>query len=202
MDGARALAAGLAALALALSPAQVQAEPALEATLIERSDKIIVQLAELQETGALDNAAALRVIQAEMSPLLDFEQLTKQAMGKYWRRTDEGARRQIVAAFRELLEKTYAKVVAQYSGQQVEPLGVKPLPGDKFSVVLKIRGGGKSAEVDYIFSAVDGEYLIGDIKVEGISLVANYRRQFASVIKKEGTDALVGKLQQLAAAKF
>lgn len=195
-----AAAAALAMLALTAAPAFAGQEVA--ETLIQRSDAIIAQLAELRQNDALDNDAALHLIQMEMSPLFDFERLTKRAMGKYWRRTEPPTREAIVAAFRELLERTYAKVLAQYSGQQVELLSVAGLPDDELSVVLTVSDGSKSAEVEYVYAPADAGYLIGDIKVEGISLVANYRRQFASVIRQDGAEALVDKLHELAAAKF
>ena len=62
--------------------------------------------------------------------------------------------------------------------------------------------GGRTASIEYICREIaDGDYAVSDIKVEGVSLVANYRRQFGSIIKKTGIDGLIQKLQTMAAAR-
>lgn len=190
-----------AALALPVAaPAAVEAATA--ADLIERSNRIVGQLTQLKQKEALTGWAALEVIQREMSPLLSYEKLTRRAMGKHWRRTDEQVRAEIVLAFRTLLENTYAKVLAQYSGQQVELVSSEPDGEDAISVVLKIQDEAKSVDINYLFEKVEGDYRVVDIKVEGISLVANYRRQFSSVIAKDGAAVLAEKLRRLAAVKM
>jgi phospholipid transport system substrate-binding protein len=41
-----------------------------------------------------------------------------------------------------------------------------------------------------------GEWKVVDLVVDGVSLVSTYRGSFASEIKKNGLEALIGKLSQ------
>lgn len=202
MRVARCGAAGVAVVAaLAVAPV-ARAEEAAEVAdnLVRQSNRVIARLVALQGDGELDADSALEVIRSDMSPLLDFQRLAQRAMGKYWRRAEEEERARVVAAFRGLLENTYAKVLRKFSGQKVELVSAKDLAEGKSSVVLKVFDAENSAEIDYVFEESEGgETLISDIKVEGVSLISNYRRQFASIIKKSGVDGLVEKLEQLAA---
>lgn len=190
-------------------PAQAVADEAAAVAdlLLKRSNAVVTQLTGLSEAGQLDSQAALKTIQSEMSPILDFAQLTKRAMGKHWKKADEAQRARVTDAFRALLENTYAKLLTKYSGQQVSLVEAKAI-GDKgdISVLLRVGDGRKTADIDYIFTPTDasgaGGHLVGDIKVEGVSMVANYRRQFSSAISKEGVDGLVTKLQALAEKKL
>ena len=185
-------------------PAQADKADDVSRMLMKRSNAVIAKLSALRSEENLNNQTALKIIQAEMSPLLDFGQLTKRAMGKHWRKASDLERSDVTEAFRDLLESTYAKVLAKYSGQKVALVDAALLGSSgKVSVVLEVRGeDGPAAEIDYIFSPTDDGYLIGDIKVEGISLVANYRRQFASEISDTGIEGLVAKLRKLAEKKI
>ena len=83
------------------------------ARLTEVNNRIISGLVVLKANGALDAQGALSLIQTEASSLMDFNKLTRQAMGKHWRKADDTIRTRIVDLFRVLLEVTYAKVFAK-----------------------------------------------------------------------------------------
>ena len=85
--------------------------------MTEVNNRIISGLVVLKANGALDAQGALSLIQTEASSLMDFNKLTRQAMGKHWRKADDTIRTRIVDLFRVLLEVTYAKVFAKYSGK-------------------------------------------------------------------------------------
>lgn len=189
--------------AVAVVPAQAAKEQEISDMMLNKSNSIVEQLQLLRDSGNLSRFVTLDIIRKDMSPLINFAELTKKAMGKHWRRTDDNVREEIILNFRALLENTYAKVFAQYSGQQVKPVSSEVLENGDISVVLQISGNNKSANINYIFSEdVAEDYFISGIKVEGISLVANYRRQFATIISREGAPALAKRLRSMAAAKI
>ncbi|MCH9704616.1 MAG: ABC transporter substrate-binding protein [Proteobacteria bacterium] len=181
------------------------AEPEeLAKDLVEKSNAMITQLVTLKQQNELTSQSALAVIQKNISPSLDFNRMTQRAMGKHWKKTDEAIRNDIAVAFQALLENTYAKVLAQYSGQKVKLLKSNTIAGGKkVSVLLQVYGGSKVAELDYIFEQNgNNDHRVTDIKVEGVSLTANYRRQFAAVLRKTGAAGLAAKLQQMASKKL
>lgn len=170
--------------------------------LAARKDAVVRELKNLQSAGNLSAEAALLLIQKEMSPIIDFDKLASQATGKYWRRAKETEKAEIAAAFQTLMEATYAKILAQYSDQSVKILSSKLREDGKTEVAVEISGGQRTVNVDYIFHELEsGEMRIIDIKVEGVSLLSNYRRQFAGIIKKAGTAGLAAALKKLAAKK-
>lgn len=190
---AAVLSAALALQAAALEPQEIADD------LLARNNAMVDELAALNDAGELSQQGALELIQKHASPKLDFAKLTQRAMGKNWRKADDDAKAKLQAAFQALLENTYAKLLTGYRGQKIQLAEVKPR--DKgASVVLEILGGA-GAKIEYVCREVGGDYAVGDIKVEGISLVANYRRQFAAVIKAGGIDGLVAKLEELAAER-
>lgn len=171
------------------------------ARLTEVNNRIISGLVVLKANGALDAQGALSLIQTEASSLMDFNKLTRQAMGKHWRKADDTIRTRIIDLFRVLLEVTYAKVFAKYSGQIIKVIEAKTLVDGDIAVIMEVSDGSKAAEIEYTFSPnEDGEYLVGNIKVEGISLIANYRRQFSKIISAKGVEGLAEKLESMTAS--
>ena len=200
-NGLVAAAAVLLSAALAFSAAaQLQPEEVAK-DLAEHNNAMVAGLKELRESDNLTQQAALELMQEHASPKLDFAKLTQRAMGKHWRKADDAAREKLQAAFRQLLENTYAKLLSGYGGQEVKLLSSAARANGGASVVLEVQGG-RTAMIEYVCREEgEDDYAVEDIKVEGISLVANYRRQFGAVIKKSGIDGLVTKLQEMAASR-
>ncbi len=195
-----AAAALLSAMLSFSAAAQLQPQEVAE-DLLMRNNNMIAGLQQLRADGELTQQAALALMQEHASPKLDFAKLTQRATGKHWRKADDDARAKLQAAFRQLLENTYAKLLSGYGGQEVRLAEAKARANGGASVVLEVQGA-RTALITYIcYQTEDGDYAVSDIKVEGISLVANYRRQFGAVIKKSGIEGLVSKLQELASAR-
>ena len=181
----------LAALFFTLPSAASPAD--LAADLAGRNNQVVRELQQLQANDDLTANTALALIQRQISPIMNFPRITRLALGKHWRRADEQQRAVITAAFRVLLERTYAKVLARYSDQEVDIVDAKQQADGKIMVRMAVQGGGKRVHIDYIY----GGEKVEDVKVEGVSLIANYRRQFSQIIRQSGVAGLVAKLELL-----
>ena len=166
--------------------------------LAVRNDAIISEVRTLKDGDLLTPENTLELIRKELSPIIDYRRLAGQATGKYWRRAKDDEKERIIAAFRKILEDTYAKVLSRYSDQKVVLIESK-LRGDNTVLVgVEVRDGDKTARIDYIFYEKNGAMKITDVLVEKISLLDTYRRQFAQIAKKEGTAGLAKRLETLA----
>ncbi len=166
--------------------------------LAVRNDAIISEVRALKDGDLLTPENTLELIRKELSPIIDYRRLAGQATGKYWRRAKDDEKERIIAAFRKILEDTYAKVLSRYSDQKVVLIESK-LRGDNTVLVgVEVRDGDKTARIDYIFYEKNGAMKITDVLVEKISLLDTYRRQFAQIAKKEGTAGLAKRLETLA----
>ena len=50
--------------------------------------------------------------------------------------------------------------------------------------------------IDYSMSPADDEWKVFDIFTDEVSLVKNYKRQFRRVIREEGWDGLIGRMEK------
>lgn len=165
-----------------------------ETEIVEASRETIAELAKLRAADNLNSATAMGVIQTIISPSFDYPVLTRSVLGKQWRKTNEEQRVKLAELFQKLLEKTYASALAKFSDESIEhEPGVQK--NGKGTVTVVVLSDGKKINIEYLLTEKDGVWNIMDVRIEKVSLLANYRRQFASVIRKGGVDELVALLE-------
>jgi phospholipid transport system substrate-binding protein len=131
-------------------------------------------------------------------PLFDFNEMAMRSLGPQWRRINSEQRKEFVATFTKLLEKTYADQIDIYNGQQVLYTG-ESVDGDYAQVESRIIDkDGQTYSVTYRLHKVDGIWKIYDVVAENISLVNNYRSQFTRVIAKSSFEELLKTMKEKA----
>jgi phospholipid transport system substrate-binding protein len=157
------------------------------------------------EADALSNDPELlsRRVEELIVPHVDFNTMTKLAVGKHWRRADAGQKTELVSEFKDLLMNTYAGALSEYKGQTITFLPFRPERRDDRAVVRSQfnQGGGSGAvPVIYKLREKDG-WSIYDIEVNDLSLVTSYRSAFSNEISKGGIEGLIGTMKQRNAGK-
>jgi phospholipid transport system substrate-binding protein len=150
-----------------------------------------------KEIQAGNRAKLLQVINAKVLPHFDFESMTSLAMGQNWRTATPEQKKQLVDAFRTLLVRTYASALAAYSDQKFDfrPLRAKPTDTDVVVQVRVLQPGSQPVPIDYSMEKTPSGWKAYDVSVGGVSLVANYRTEFATVVRSSGIDGLIRNLQ-------
>ncbi|HEB95597.1 MAG TPA: ABC transporter substrate-binding protein, partial [Sedimenticola thiotaurini] len=130
----------------------------------------------------------------------DFERMSRLALGRHWRKASEQQRQAFVAAFRQLLVRTYATALLNYSDEQIvyKPLRQEPTGKEAVVNTLVSEPGGAPVPIDYrLHLGSDGHWRVYDVIVDGVSLVSNYRSSFGSEIRRRGMDGLIRKLETM-----
>jgi len=141
---------------------------------------------------------ALAFAKQKILPHIDFERMTRLAVGRAWRTADARQREALVANFSTLITRTYASAIDAYDGHetQIDPLELSP--GDK-DVIVRSRfkkAGAQPVEVDYAMAKSAEGWKVYDISVENVSLVITYRAQFGEEIVRSGIDGLIRSLAE------
>jgi len=68
--------------------------------------------------------------------------------------------------------------------------------GDKAMIYTDIVDKNLEVPIIYKLQENEGKWLIYDMKIENVSLIVNYRRDFESIIRKEKFAGLVDKITQ------
>jgi phospholipid transport system substrate-binding protein len=126
-------------------------------------------------------------------PYLDEVTMAKLALGKNWRKASKQQKREFVAAFRDLLVRTYAKSLLEFSGQSFK-FAPTFVDDDVVKTTVKaevLQPNGPAVPLVYRMRAKKDTWKIYDIKVGGISLVTSYRGTFTQEVRKRGLDGLL-----------
>lgn len=129
-------------------------------------------------------------------PNIDFDTMTKLAVGKFWRDADDEQKRELVAQFRTLLLNTYTGALTEYSGETITFEPFRPESREDRAVVRSTfsQSGGDDVPVVYKLREKDG-WSIYDIEVNTISLVTSYRSAFTNEIDQGGIAGLINTLK-------
>jgi phospholipid transport system substrate-binding protein len=144
------------------------------------------------DVRAADRRRAVRQITDE---IFDFEETARRAMAQHWRSLTPAQRREFVEAFSDLLERAYMSKIELYSGEKILYPGER-VEGDVATVSTRIiTKKGAEVPIDYRMLKRGDRWRIYDVSIEGVSLVANYRTQFNSVIRTSSYDELLRKMR-------
>ncbi len=171
----------------AMTPDQLVKKTADDVIEVIKNDKDI-QAGNQQKIFALAEEKIL--------PNFDFEKVSRLVLGKNWTNASAEQRASFQAEFKTLLLRTYATALSKYKNQAIEYKPFRMEAGaDSATVKTAIQQpGGEPISVDYTLSKKGDDWKVYDIVIEGVSLVTNYRSQFAQEIRQNGLDSLVKKL--------
>lgn len=127
----------------------------------------------------------------------DFTTMSKLVLAKYWKRFDAAQREEFLKEFKDFLAHRYGDRIDRYEQEKVEIVGERSAKGGDAIIQTRIdRPRAEAILVDYRLRSREGAWRVIDVKIEGISLVSNYRDQFHEVLSRGGPDKLLAKLRE------
>ncbi|HTY98736.1 MAG TPA: ABC transporter substrate-binding protein [Rhodocyclaceae bacterium] len=140
---------------------------------------------------------AIDLVETKVLPYFNFNRMTALAVGKDWRQASPAQQKQLADEFHTLLVRTYSKALTEYRSQTIS---FKPLKAQAGDTDVTVRSqinqpGAKAIDLDYSLEKGDKGWKVYDIAVGGVSLVTNYRSEFAQQISQGGIDGLIKRLQ-------
>ena len=162
------------------------------------ADDVISEIKKDKDIKAGDRAKIYKLAEEKILPNFDFERICRLVLGKNWRSMSVDQRNMFQEEFRVLLLRTYAIALSKFRDQSIEFKPLRMKSSDKVVLVKTeiTQSGGQPIDVNYALSNSTGKWLVFDIVIEGVSLVTNYRSQFASQVKNNGIEDLLKKLSE------
>ena len=181
-----------------LMPSVVLAEVPVPQTLIKNSsDRMQKALKENKATIEKNPSFVYGLVDKILLPNFDFSKMSKLALGKNWRKASTAQRERFIGEFRLLLVRTYSIAMLEFTDGDIIFL---PFRGDlakkKVKVKMEIaRPNGPSIPMALsMYLSKQKKWMVYDVKIDGISLVTNYRSSFAKEIRNDGIDKLIDNL--------
>lgn len=187
-----AIAVGLMC-AVGVARAEVVAPDVLIAATVQDVLSIVKQDKDIQ---AGNQKKILALVDAKVLPHFDFTRMTQLAAGKHWRTATPEQKKALVAEFRNMLVRTYAKAFSEYRNQTIDVLPFKMAVGATDATVKTAinKPGGQPISVDYEMRKNADGWKAFDIVIGGVSMVMSYRGTFDSEVQQNGIEGLIKTL--------
>ena len=160
------------------------------------TDEILAIVRADKELQAGNPQKVMQLVESKVLPHFNFTRMTQLAVGRNWRQATPDQQRVLTEEFKMLLVRTYTTAFSLYRNQTVDYRPVRMTPTDTEVVVKSLikQPAGQPIAIDYSMEKLAGTWKVYDVKIEGISLVENYRNTFNGEIQRGGVDGLIRTL--------
>ena len=160
------------------------------------TDEVLALIRADKDIQAGNQKKVLELVEAKILPHFNFTTMAQLAMGRNWKQANPEQQKRLIAEFRTLLVRTYTLAFVQYRNQSVDYKPLRMAANDTDVVVQSLikQPSGAPVAVDYNMEKTGDGWKVYNMKIEGISLVENYRNTFNTEIQKNGVDGLIKSL--------
>lgn len=183
---------------VAFTATAAHAEVAPDVLVKSTAEEVLEIVKKDKDIQAGDQKKIFSLAEEKILPNFNFDRVSQLVLGRGWAKATPEQQQAFQREFRSLMLRTYATALSKYRNQTIEYKPLRSQPGDKEATVktLILQPGGQPVGVDYTLENSAGSWKVYDIVIEGVSLVTNYRGQFATEIKQSGIDGLIQKLAE------
>jgi len=130
--------------------------------------------------------------------IFDFDEISRRAVARQWNRFSDAEKKSFSDVFAQFLGNTYIdKIQGEYHNEKIVYIG-QELYQDRYAEV-KTQIMRESLQIPLYYRMIkesNGQWKVYDVIVEGVSLVKNYRTQFANILRKEKPEQLIERLKK------
>lgn len=158
-----------------------------------RHDEVSERLRDDPPSAARDTAVG-----AIIDDLIDFEAMSRDALGTHWGEMSAAQQAEFVSLLRQLTRNRYLSELQHILEFEVEyGAETEVTGGTRVSTSARSRTERRAepVEITYSMHNVGGTWRVFDVTTDGVSMVANYRRQFHSIVSEHGIEGLLGRMR-------
>jgi phospholipid transport system substrate-binding protein len=145
-----------------------------------------------------DVARIVALVDAKVMPLINFQLMTKNAVGRRWNDASPEQQKRLQQEFKALLVRSYSGALTQVKNQTVEVKSpMLKLSDAEVEVRTLVVGGKEDIQLSYRLENSTGSWKIFNVNVLGVWLVDNYRTIFGQQLSAGGIDGLINYLAGL-----
>ena len=171
--------------------AVAETEPKVQ--LQKSVDEILKILQSEELKGAEKKEERHQRILSVVEDMFDFREMARSSLGQSWNTLTPEEQDKFVKLFTGLVEQRYIGKIDSYDNQKV--VYKKALVrDDRAMIYTAVVDKDLEVPIVYRMERTGDKWLVYDVKIENVSLIVNYRRDFDSIIRKEQFAGLVEKI--------
>lgn len=188
----------VAALGLTLAAQAVAAPKAPDETLKTAVAEIQDLLAKNHVKYKADKPSYFKMVDEKIVPHFDVPYIARSVLARNWKTATPEQQTRFQEAFKNMLIRSYADAMLEnYDSVKVEWKPVRMADGATDATVNTslLRNGKPPVGIGFSMRLVSDDWKIADITIENLSLVQNFRGQFASELKKNDLNSLITRME-------
>lgn len=134
-------------------------------------------------------------ITALINGRFDFKRMSQQVLATNWKKASQEQKENFVDLFSRSLQTSYMGRLEAYTDETVE-FTKERIKKKKAKVNTLIITKTIEIPINYKLHNKNSQWLIYDVAVEEVSLVRSFRSSYQSIVKKEGIDGLLLKMEK------
>lgn len=176
-----------------LAPLAVFAQETPDVLVKRVTDEVLTIVRTDKDIQNGNSRKVVDLVEQKVLPHFNTQRITALAVGREWRKATPEQQQRLSKEFIDLLVRTYSNALTAYRDEKIRYKPLKMAAADTDVVVMAevLKPGGSPIQLDYNLEKMDAGWKVYDISVGGISLVTNYREQFAQEIRNGGIDGLI-----------
>ena len=182
---------GLFLIATILGAAAVQAETTPTEDVRTSVEAVIALLKDDQ----LDRDIRRDKMREVIDKRFDFRAMSQRTLATNWKKASDSEKQKFTELFAELIQNSYVSKIESYTNEPREYPAEKK-KGRKAVVTTLIITSSAEIPVNYSVYQKDGSWLVYDVIIEGVSLISNYRSSYQEIVKKDGFDGLLARMDE------
>jgi len=150
----------------------------------------------LQNDPAQSTQTRSQAIHQIIERNFDFALMAKDSLGPAYERLSGAQRQQFTQTFSYLFQDSYTRLVINFLKKENIQYGKETTEGAKARVETAIVRTNESIPVTYLMHTAPQGWVLYDVIVDGVSILQNYKTQFAQVIRTQSFEFLLNKMQE------
>ncbi len=129
----------------------------------------------------------------------DFESICRIVTGRYWKSASDEQKARFTSAFKKLSVATYASNFSSFSGEKFQTEGSE---ADHEALIVRTTlrpTQGEPVTLNYLLRQSNEHWRIMNVVAQGVSDLSLKRADYTAVIKTEGFDSLINRLEKKSA---
>ncbi len=161
----------------------------------DTSNEIKLLLKRDRDLLTSDPVYVYKMVDEVLVPHFDLNRISGLVLGRYWKRATADQKETFKHEFKRMLVRTYATAFSELDDWNINFLQTRA--GKKENDVMvrtKITRNGPPVAVDYRMRDKGEGWKVYDVKIEGMSLITNYRSSFNRLMRTGGMNGLLTHL--------
>ena len=194
----RSISKGILFLFLTLTALTLHAEKKQEQIMQEPINQLHEALINIM---IISNSTSFEERYEYLEPIIsknfDIALISKVILSRFWKSIDGETKIKFIDLFKKLTISTYVSRFDSYNNQIFKNVSIEQLKENRFLVKTEFKKLEENPiPFNYIIQKNDQKWRIISVIADGINDLSLKRAEYAAIIKKEGFDTLVTKLEQ------